>query len=230
MTGPSRFVNSRHLKSFATFATLVAICSAPSATQAAQTSEAGGAIVSTTSDTKIVSSPDIALSFNDTVSATAEAPKPEPTPEATPQAASRSATRTTVSSGASGSVSTTDTTSTVSMTDTVGQSLGAEAVAVARQYLGIPYVWAGSSPSEGFDCSGLVQYVYAQLGVSMPRNSETQAAAYPVTTSPVPGDLVHYSGHIGIYIGNGMMIHAPKPGDVVKIASVYGSPTYHHVS
>jgi peptidoglycan DL-endopeptidase CwlO len=102
-------------------------------------------------------------------------------------------------------------------------TLGGQAVAIAEQYLGVPYVWGGASPS-GFDCSGLVMYVYAQLGVSLPHNALMQYDALPhVPTSALePGDLVFFYGfgHVGIYIGGGMMIHAPHTGTVVQIASV----------
>src|SRR6476619_7813267 len=102
-------------------------------------------------------------------------------------------------------------------------TLGGQAVAIAEQYLGVPYVWGGASPS-GFDCSGLVMYVYAQLGVSLPHNAYEQYLALPhVPTSDLePGDLVFFYGfgHVGIYIGGGMMIHAPHTGTVVQIASV----------
>jgi cell wall-associated NlpC family hydrolase len=101
--------------------------------------------------------------------------------------------------------------------------IGGQAVAIAEQYLGVPYVWGGASPS-GFDCSGLVMYVYAQLGVSLPHNALMQYDALPhVPTSALePGDLVFFYGfgHVGIYIGGGMMIHAPHTGTVVQIASV----------
>jgi cell wall-associated NlpC family hydrolase len=102
-------------------------------------------------------------------------------------------------------------------------TLGGQAVAIAEQYLGVPYVWGGASP-DGFDCSGLVMYVYAQLGVSLPHNALEQYNALPhVPVSDLePGDLVFFYGfgHVGIYIGGGMMIHAPHTGTVVQIASI----------
>ena len=102
-------------------------------------------------------------------------------------------------------------------------TLGGQAVAIAEQYLGVPYVWGGASPS-GFDCSGLVMYVYAQLGVSLPHNAAAQYSVLPhVPTSDLePGDLVFFYGfgHVGIYIGGGMMIHAPHTGTVVQISSI----------
>jgi peptidoglycan DL-endopeptidase CwlO len=102
-------------------------------------------------------------------------------------------------------------------------TLGGQAVAIAEQYLGVPYVWGGASPS-GFDCSGLVMYVYAQLGVSLPHNAAAQYSLLPhVPTSDLqPGDLVFFFGleHVGIYIGGGAFIHAPHTGTVVQISSL----------
>jgi cell wall-associated NlpC family hydrolase len=96
-------------------------------------------------------------------------------------------------------------------------------VGIAMQYLGTPYVWAGASPG-GFDCSGLVAYVYGQVGVSLPHNAAAQYGyGTPVAYSDLqPGDLVFFSGlgHVGIYIGGGQFIHAPHTGDVVKISSL----------
>jgi cell wall-associated NlpC family hydrolase len=98
-------------------------------------------------------------------------------------------------------------------------------VGIAMHYLGIPYVWGGASP-RGFDCSGLVMYVFAQIGVSLPHSSYAQAAmGTPVSMSQLePGDLVFFTGasHVGIYIGGGQFIHAPHTGDVVKISSLSG--------
>ena len=100
------------------------------------------------------------------------------------------------------------------------------AVGIAMQYLGIPYVWGGASPS-GFDCSGFIMYVYAQLGVSLPHNAAMQFGyGTPVPRSALePGDLVFFDGlgHNGMYIGGGQFIHSPHTGDVVKISSLYDS-------
>jgi cell wall-associated NlpC family hydrolase len=93
-------------------------------------------------------------------------------------------------------------------------------------YLGTPYVWAGASPS-GFDCSGLVMYVYAQLGVSLPHYTVSQwNATEPISTSQLePGDLVFFYGlgHVGIYVGGGNFIHAPHTGSTVRIDSLNGA-------
>jgi cell wall-associated NlpC family hydrolase len=96
-------------------------------------------------------------------------------------------------------------------------------VGVAMQYLGVPYVWGGSSPS-GFDCSGFVMYVYSQVGVSLPHYTGAQwSYGVPVDRNDLqPGDLVFFDGlgHVGIYVGGGQFIHAPETGDVVKISSL----------
>jgi len=96
-------------------------------------------------------------------------------------------------------------------------------VGIAMQYLGTPYVWAGSSPA-GFDCSGFTMYVFAQVGVSLPHSSYAQyAMGVPVAYNQLePGDLVFFDGlgHVGIYIGGGQFIHSPHTGDVVKISSL----------
>jgi cell wall-associated NlpC family hydrolase len=98
-------------------------------------------------------------------------------------------------------------------------------VGIAMRYLGTPYSWGGASPA-GFDCSGFVMYVFAQLGVSLPHSSYAQyGMGVPVGYGDLqPGDLVFFDGlgHVGIYVGGGMFIHSPHTGDVVKISSMSG--------
>jgi cell wall-associated NlpC family hydrolase len=109
-----------------------------------------------------------------------------------------------------------------------GSARNAQAAQIALQYLGVPYVWGGSTPS-GFDCSGLASYAYARVGVSMPHYTVAIWSMFPrVVGSLQPGDLVffHGLGHMGIYIGGGQMVHAPHTGDVVRIVSMAGRGDY----
>ena len=99
-----------------------------------------------------------------------------------------------------------------------------QAASIALQYLGIAYQWGGASPATGFDCSGLVMYVFAQLGVQLPHFAAAQYGyGVPVARDQLqPGDLVFFDGlsHVGIYIGNGEMVHAPHTGTVVSISPI----------
>lgn len=114
---------------------------------------------------------------------------------------------------------------------TGGSVSGADVVSDASKYLGVPYQWGGTDPSKGLDCSGLVQRVYGDLGIQLPRVAADQArqgTAVPSLAQAQPGDLVAFGSpvdHIGIYIGNNKMIVAPHRGDVVKIQDVYTTPT-----
>lgn len=104
----------------------------------------------------------------------------------------------------------------------------AQVVAIATKYLGVPYVYGGSTP-KGFDCSGLTSYSYAQVGLSLPRVAAAQQSYLKSTTTPLPGDLVFFgrpAHHVGIYIGNGQMIAAPYPGQVVRIQAIYQPTNY----
>lgn len=103
-------------------------------------------------------------------------------------------------------------------------SLASLIIDEAMKYLGVPYVWGGTTP-DGFDCSGLVQYVYGKYGVSLPRVSQDQqyAGTRISVSNIVPGDLIFWgepAWHVAIYIGNGQYIHAPQTGDVVKISPI----------
>ena len=106
-------------------------------------------------------------------------------------------------------------------------SIGQAVVEYAKQFLGTPYVYGGARPG-GFDCSGFVYYVYKQFGVNLNRVADDQMrnGTWVSKNDLRPGDIVGFSRgngyvhHVGIYVGNGMMIHAPQTGDVVKYTSV----------
>jgi cell wall-associated NlpC family hydrolase len=110
-------------------------------------------------------------------------------------------------------------------------TLGDRAVALAVQFLGIPYRWGGANPVTGFDCSGLTMYVYAQLGIPLTHYTGSQfQEGVPVPPNALaPGDLLFFDGmppqHEGMYIGDGRFIQAPHTGDVVKISSL-ADPAY----
>ena len=102
-------------------------------------------------------------------------------------------------------------------------TLAERAVKLARTQLGVPYVYGGESPG-GFDCSGLVMWVYGRLGIPLPHNAAAlYSTGQPVSRSHLrPGDLVffHGLGHVGIYVGQGRMIHAPQTGERVEIEAL----------
>ena len=113
---------------------------------------------------------------------------------------------------------------------TGGSSAAQTAVDTAMAQLGDPYVWAAAGP-DAFDCSGLVQYAYAAAGIQLPHSSSMQSTmGSPVARSALlPGDLVFFYSpvsHVGIYIGNGQMVHASTSGEPVKTASVDSMPSY----
>ena len=111
-----------------------------------------------------------------------------------------------------------------------GRAVSGDAlVASARKYLGVPYVYGGTDPKIGLDCSALVQLVARENGITVPRTAAQQAkagTAVPSLAQAKPGDLVvlEGGGHIGIYVGDGQMLHAPRTGGVVKIAKVWETP------
>lgn len=111
-------------------------------------------------------------------------------------------------------------------------SSGEYIVSLAEKYLGIPYVWGGTTPS-GFDCSGLIQYIYKEIGIYIPRVTYDQVNVGKTITrnNLQPGDLIFFTsegdptdiGHVGVYAGNNEFIHAPAPGSVIKYSSLSNS-------
>jgi cell wall-associated NlpC family hydrolase len=118
-----------------------------------------------------------------------------------------------------------------SSTSKSGGSLADRAISIAKQYLGVSYQWGGNDPETGLDCSGFTKLVYGRLGVDLPRTSSAQATTGTRVSSMAaakPGDLVFFGSpvhHVGIYLGDGKMIDAPKAGQVVQIRKVYETPS-----
>lgn len=103
---------------------------------------------------------------------------------------------------------------------TYNPSTGNAIVDAAYSQIGVPYVWGGTTPYVGMDCSGLVQYCYRQAGKSIPRTSGSILAGGTIVSDPQPGDICWTPGHVAIYIGNGQMIEAQQTGVPVKVSKV----------
>ena len=155
------------------------------------------------------------------------------------QAASRAARRTAVSTntatntantGTSSNDNTSSKTSTSSSQSVVTSGNAAAVVAYALQFQGVPYVAGGTTPS-GWDCSGFTSYVYAHFGVNLSHSSSGQRGVGTKVSDPQPGDLMWKPGHVGIYIGNGKMVHAstPRTGTIVASTSWYSGWEYYRV-
>ncbi|MCI1635364.1 C40 family peptidase [Bifidobacterium sp.] len=131
------------------------------------------------------------------------------------QAAAEAAEAAAQSAAASRNQTRTDTTSTTTTTTSTVSASSSAIVSYANQFVGVsPYVYGGSSPTSGWDCSGFTQYVFAHFGISLPRTSGAQASVGTAVASLAdaqPGDLIANSTHVGIYAGNGMVVNALKP-------------------
>lgn len=166
----------------------------------------------------VTAAPTATVSFERPVVKTTAAPKREPV------RAQSTATET-------GAASTTESAAD-KLAKTVSSAATSGIAAIAYTGIGSPYVWGGTSPVTGWDCSGFTQWVYAQAGISIPRvNAWT---AMTPTSTPQPGDLVMQNGgaHVGIYVGNGMMVSAlnPSQGTLLHAVAATGTSSFFTVS
>jgi cell wall-associated NlpC family hydrolase len=152
-----------------------------------------------------------------------------PRPKPAAPAASRSTARTGLQSTSTAAKRSPGSSAKTSSTRSAGSTRGSSIIAVAARYVGIPYRYGGSTPA-GFDCSGYTKYVYAQIGISIPRTADQQyeASTRISRSSARPGDLVFYlrsgnSYHVGIYAGNGMSYESPHTGASVTKRKIWSS-------
>lgn len=145
-----------------------------------------------------------------------EKPAPPPPPVVTPTAAPAAAAASSAPAPAS---------------FTVPSSVGGGVLGIAAAYSGIYYVYGGTTPA-GFDCSGYVQFVFAQAGISLPRTAAAQASVTTIVSDPQPGDLVFFGGpggvyHVGIYAGGGMMYDSPTTGQTTGLHGIWSSNVFY---
>ena len=169
----------------------------------------------------------------DMVVTPAPEPEPEPEPVRAPAAASRTAERTSIAADTQDEA--TETTEEVAAEAPVeaaapvpASASGSAVLDVAGRYVGVPYVSGGTTP-DGFDCSGFTAYVFAQLGINLPRTSGAQASAGTVVSraDAQPGDLIYSPGHIAIYAGGNSQIDAPRPGKTIQFREIWQTnPTF----
>lgn len=180
----------------------------------------------------VTAAPTATVSFERTVVKTVAAPKPEPVRAQSTEretAAATTAAGRTAATAAQAATAAAPETKAVEVAPAAASTSGIAAIAYTG--IGRPYVWGGTTPN-GWDCSGFTQWVYAQAGISIPRVNAWNAMT--PTSNPQPGDLVMQNGgaHVGIYVGNGMMISAlnPSQGTLLHAVAATGSSSYYTLS
>ncbi|NUT71194.1 C40 family peptidase [Pseudarthrobacter sp. C4D7] len=173
----------------------------------------------------VTAAPTATVSFERPVVKTTAAPKVEAVRPQSTAPAERAATATATAAAAQ------DAAPAAKAVETVSAATSGIA-AIAYTGIGHSYVWGGTSPVTGWDCSGFVQWVYAQAGISIPRTNAWNIMT--PTSTPQPGDLVVQNGgaHVGIYVGNGMMISAlnPSQGTLLHSPAATGTSSYYHLN
>lgn len=156
-----------------------------------------------------------------------EAEKKAAEEKAAEEAAAEEAAAATATAAATTTTTSTGSTASTSAATTTAAASSSSIVATAMQYVGSAYVYGAAGPS-AFDCSGLVSYVYAQYGISLPHQSEAIKNSGTVISASAaqPGDVIWWSGHVAIYVGNGMMVSADNPSAGVTYRAVDAGGTY----
>ncbi|WP_258726318.1 C40 family peptidase [Cellulomonas sp. NS3] len=169
----------------------------------------------------VAAAPDAVWGF-DAPTLTAVTPPPPPEPEPEPVVETRAAS--TSRSTARAAVVEEAPAEQAAVTQVPASAVGNAIVEIAARYIGVPYVSGGTTP-DGFDCSGYTSYVFAQVGITLPRTSAEQRHAGTVVSraDAQPGDLIWSPGHISIYAGDGMQLDAPRPGKTIQLRSIWQS-------
>lgn len=163
--------------------------------------------------------------FTMETSAVTITPAPEPEPEPAPETTRQQSTSRTQERAAAQSQA-------PEVTSAPASAYGSEIISIASRYVGVPYVYGGTTP-DGFDCSGFTSYVYAQVGISLPRTSSAQSGVgVRVSRADAqPGDLIWTPGHVAIYAGDNTQIDAPRPGQTIQFRQIWQSnPTFIRVA
>ncbi len=194
-------------------------------TQSASTSTSSSSSTSTTTSSSTSSTTSTASGDTSSTTSTASSDTSSTTSTASSDTSSSSGS---TSSSSSSSGSTSSSSSSTSSSSSSSSSATGQAVAnYACQFVGNPYVWGGTSLTDGADCSGFVMSVYAHFGVSLPHSSYAlRSVGYAVSVSEMqPGDIICYEGHVAIYIGNGAIVHAASEASGIKISYNYAYKT-----
>ncbi|MFS0700312.1 C40 family peptidase [Cellulomonas sp. 179-A 4D5 NHS] len=172
----------------------------------------------------VAAAPDAVWGFDaPTLTAVTPPPPPEPEPEPEPVVETRAAS-TSRSAARAAVVEEAPAEEEATAVSVPASAVGNAIVEIAARYVGVPYVSGGTTP-DGFDCSGYTSYVFAQVGITLPRTSGEQRYAGTVVSraDAQPGDLIWSPGHISIYAGDGMQLDAPRPGKTIQLRSIWQS-------